>query len=122
MDFLQGFSLSDSPRFDEWANSGRERNRLLAMRGYATLAHHFRWKIAGKPKEATSQGKTAEMALPRDRLYQTTRNNSEGVEESGWKGVILVVFKLAIPFNSNQGGESGIPSRYIRLCEWFTRN
>ena len=85
-------------------------------------ATQFRWKIAGKPKEAASRGKTAEIALPRYRLFKTTRDDSEGVEESGWKGVELVVFKLAIPFNSNQRGESGIPSRNIRLCEWFIWN
>lgn len=38
-DFLEGFSLADSPQFDDWAASEREHYRLLAMRGYASLAH-----------------------------------------------------------------------------------
>ncbi len=37
-DFLEGFSLADSPQFDDWALSERERYRLLAMRGFANLA------------------------------------------------------------------------------------
>ena len=37
-DFLEGFSLADSPQFDDWAASERERYRLLAMRGFANLA------------------------------------------------------------------------------------
>jgi len=37
-DFLDGFSLVDSPQFDDWVASEREHYRLLAMRGYARLA------------------------------------------------------------------------------------
>jgi DNA-binding SARP family transcriptional activator/predicted ATPase len=37
-DFLESFSLADSPQFDDWAASERERYSLLAMRGYARLA------------------------------------------------------------------------------------
>ncbi len=37
-DFLEGFSLSDSPQFDDWADSERERYRLMAMNGFARLA------------------------------------------------------------------------------------
>jgi DNA-binding SARP family transcriptional activator len=38
-DFLEGFSLSDTPQFDDWAASERERYRLLAMDGFADLSH-----------------------------------------------------------------------------------
>lgn len=37
-DFLEGFSLANSPQFDDWASSERERYRLLAMRGFANLS------------------------------------------------------------------------------------
>jgi predicted ATPase/DNA-binding SARP family transcriptional activator len=37
-DFLEGFSLPDSPQFDDWAVSERERYRLMAMNGYTGLA------------------------------------------------------------------------------------
>ncbi len=40
-DFLDGFSLADSPQFDDWAFSERDRHRLLAMRGYSELARHY---------------------------------------------------------------------------------
>jgi predicted ATPase/DNA-binding SARP family transcriptional activator len=39
-DFLEGFSLADTPQFDDWAASERERYRLLAARGHADLARH----------------------------------------------------------------------------------
>ena len=38
-DFLEGFSLPDSPQFDDWAASERERYQLLAMNGFANLSH-----------------------------------------------------------------------------------
>jgi predicted ATPase/DNA-binding SARP family transcriptional activator len=38
-DFLDGFSLSDSPQFDDWVNFERERYRLMAMHGFADLSH-----------------------------------------------------------------------------------
>jgi predicted ATPase/DNA-binding SARP family transcriptional activator len=38
-DFLEGFSLTDSPQFDDWSASERDRYRLLAMNGFAELAH-----------------------------------------------------------------------------------
>jgi DNA-binding SARP family transcriptional activator/tetratricopeptide (TPR) repeat protein len=37
-DFLEGFSLTDSPQFEDWTASERERYRLIATRGYARLA------------------------------------------------------------------------------------
>jgi DNA-binding SARP family transcriptional activator len=37
-DFLEGFSLPDSPQFDDWAASEQERYRLMAMKGFAGLA------------------------------------------------------------------------------------
>ncbi len=37
-DFLEGFSLADSPQFDDWATSEREHYSILAMRGFADLA------------------------------------------------------------------------------------
>src|SRR5258706_10960868 len=40
-DFLDGFSLADSPQFDDWATSERERYRLMAMHGYNDLSRHF---------------------------------------------------------------------------------
>src|SRR5574341_867456 len=40
-DFLDGFSLADSPQFDEWATSERERYRLMAMRGFTDLARRY---------------------------------------------------------------------------------
>src|SRR5258706_4535857 len=40
-DFLAGFSLADSPQFDDWTTSERERYRLMAMRGYNDLSRHF---------------------------------------------------------------------------------
>ena len=40
-DFLDGFSLSDSPQFDDWANFERERYRLMAMHGFADLSHWY---------------------------------------------------------------------------------
>ena len=40
-DFLEGFSLVDSPQFDDWAASERDHYRLLAMRGFAELARHY---------------------------------------------------------------------------------
>jgi DNA-binding SARP family transcriptional activator/tetratricopeptide (TPR) repeat protein len=46
-DFLDGFTLVDTPAFDDWVASERERYRLLAIRGFASLArlredHHER--------------------------------------------------------------------------------
>ena len=38
-DFLEGFSLPDSPQFDDWTASERERYRLMAMNGFADLSH-----------------------------------------------------------------------------------
>ncbi len=38
-DFLDGFLLTDSPQFDDWSASERDRYRLLAMEGFAELAH-----------------------------------------------------------------------------------
>ena len=40
-DFLEGFSLVDSPQFEDWAASERERYRLMAMRGFADLARRY---------------------------------------------------------------------------------
>jgi DNA-binding SARP family transcriptional activator len=40
-DFLDGFSLSDSPQFDDWVNFERERYRLMAMHGFADLSHRY---------------------------------------------------------------------------------
>ncbi len=37
-DFLEGFSLHDSPQFEDWANSERERYQVMAMNGFARLA------------------------------------------------------------------------------------
>lgn len=37
--FLEGFSLSDTPQFDDWAASERERYRLMAMNGFADISH-----------------------------------------------------------------------------------
>jgi DNA-binding SARP family transcriptional activator len=38
-DFLDGFNLSDSPQFEDWAASERERYRLMAMNGFTDLSH-----------------------------------------------------------------------------------
>jgi DNA-binding SARP family transcriptional activator len=38
-DFLEGFSLANSPQFDDWATTERERYQLMAMNGYSKLAH-----------------------------------------------------------------------------------
>lgn len=38
-DLLESFSLPDSPQFDDWVNSERERYQLMAMNGFADLAH-----------------------------------------------------------------------------------
>jgi predicted ATPase/DNA-binding SARP family transcriptional activator len=38
-DFLAGFSLPDSPQFDDWVASERERYQLMAMNGFADLSH-----------------------------------------------------------------------------------
>jgi DNA-binding SARP family transcriptional activator len=38
-DFLDSFSLSDSPQFDDWVASEQERYRLMAMHGFADLSH-----------------------------------------------------------------------------------
>jgi DNA-binding SARP family transcriptional activator len=43
-DFLDSFSLSDSPQFDDWVNFERERYRLMAMRGFAELSHRHEAK------------------------------------------------------------------------------
>ncbi len=43
-DFLDGFSLSDSPQFDDWVNFERERYRLMAMHGFADLSHRHEAK------------------------------------------------------------------------------
>ncbi len=40
-DFLEGFPLSGSPQFDDWVNSERERSQVLAMNGFARLAHMY---------------------------------------------------------------------------------
>jgi DNA-binding SARP family transcriptional activator len=47
-DFLEGFSLPDSPEFDNWLTSGQERYRRLAVRGLAALsqAHDARQNYA----------------------------------------------------------------------------
>lgn len=38
-DFLDGFSLPDTPQFDDWVASERDRIRLMVMQGFAALAH-----------------------------------------------------------------------------------
>jgi DNA-binding SARP family transcriptional activator len=38
-DFLEGFSLSDSPQFDDWVASERDHYQLRAMNGFAELSH-----------------------------------------------------------------------------------
>ncbi len=38
-DFLQGFSLTDPPEFDDWVAEQREHFRAVAVRGLAALAH-----------------------------------------------------------------------------------
>jgi len=38
-DFLDGFTLSDSPGFEDWVMSERERYRLMAMNGFTNLSH-----------------------------------------------------------------------------------
>jgi DNA-binding SARP family transcriptional activator len=38
-DFLEGFSLSDSPQFDDWVASERDHYQLMAMNGFADLSH-----------------------------------------------------------------------------------
>ena len=38
-DFLDGFTLPDSPAFDDWATVERERYRRLAVRGLTQLSH-----------------------------------------------------------------------------------
>ena len=40
-DFIEGFSLSDAPQFNDWVASERERYRLMAMNGFADLSHHY---------------------------------------------------------------------------------
>ncbi len=40
-DFIDGFSLSDVPQFNDWAASERERYRLMAMNGFADLSHRY---------------------------------------------------------------------------------
>jgi predicted ATPase/DNA-binding SARP family transcriptional activator len=40
-DFLEGFSLPDSPQFDDWVASERERYQLMAMNGFADLSHRY---------------------------------------------------------------------------------
>ena len=39
-DFLEGFSLPDSPQFEDWILAEREHYRLMAMRALADLAHY----------------------------------------------------------------------------------
>ena len=43
-DFLEGFSLTDSPQFDDWAASERERYQLMAMNGWANLSQRHEVK------------------------------------------------------------------------------
>jgi DNA-binding SARP family transcriptional activator len=38
-DLMEGFSLSDTPQFDDWVTSEREHYRLLAIQGFANLSH-----------------------------------------------------------------------------------
>jgi DNA-binding SARP family transcriptional activator len=40
-DFLDGFSLPDASQFDDWAAGERERIRLMATQGWASLAHLY---------------------------------------------------------------------------------
>jgi DNA-binding SARP family transcriptional activator len=40
-DFLDGFTLVDTPAFDDWAAAERERYRLLAIRGFVSLARLY---------------------------------------------------------------------------------
>jgi DNA-binding SARP family transcriptional activator/tetratricopeptide (TPR) repeat protein len=40
-DFLDGFTLVDTPAFDDWVAAERERYRLLAMRGFVSLARLY---------------------------------------------------------------------------------
>ncbi len=43
-DFLEGFTLSSSPQFEDWINGERERYQLLAMNGFKKLAHLYEQK------------------------------------------------------------------------------
>ena len=38
-DFLEGFSLPDSPQFDDWVAAEQQRYQLMAMHGFANLSH-----------------------------------------------------------------------------------
>jgi len=38
-DFLDGFSLPDSPQYEDWVDFERERYRLMAMNAFADLSH-----------------------------------------------------------------------------------
>jgi DNA-binding SARP family transcriptional activator/tetratricopeptide (TPR) repeat protein len=40
-DFLDGFTLVDTPAFDDWVAAERERYRLLAIRGFVSLARLY---------------------------------------------------------------------------------
>lgn len=40
-DFLDGFTLVDTPAFDDWAAADRERYRLRAIRGFGSLARLY---------------------------------------------------------------------------------
>jgi DNA-binding SARP family transcriptional activator/Tfp pilus assembly protein PilF len=40
-DFLEGFALADSPQFEDWITTERERYRLLAIRGFTHLARLY---------------------------------------------------------------------------------
>lgn len=40
-DFLDGFTLADTPAFDDWVAAERERYRLLAIRGFVALARLY---------------------------------------------------------------------------------
>jgi DNA-binding SARP family transcriptional activator len=40
-DFLEGFSLSNSPQYNDWVDGERERYRLIAMNGFTRLAHLY---------------------------------------------------------------------------------
>ncbi len=55
--FLEGFTLADSPEFDDWTASERDRYRIMAIRGFVRAAHiHEGLRDYGASLQALERG------------------------------------------------------------------
>jgi two-component SAPR family response regulator len=97
-DFLDDFSLPDGSQFDDWAEAERERYRLMAIRGWGSLAR--RYESSGDLPRALE---TFRRALSFDTL-----------QEDLHRDLMRLLYK--------NGDRSGMIRQYETLCDRWIKN